>query len=115
MAERRASPRQRAFVPGRVDLPVSTAPVYCSIRDLSSEGALLAFGTMRDMPATFELAIPSKGWVCVAETRWQRGREVGVRFVSVELDRSRTSLDQPSRSDAFTFEPAILANRRGRR
>jgi PilZ domain len=82
VASKRTSERKAAFVPGRILLNIPGFSGYCTIRDLSSGGARLAFGTVPHLPDSFELHIPSQGKVHVAEVRWQRGLQVGVQFQS---------------------------------
>jgi hypothetical protein len=53
-----------------------------TVRDLSTGGAKLAFGSIPKLPDTFELQIPSQGKAHDVELRWQRGLQVGVQFVN---------------------------------
>ena len=80
--QRKDGDRRRAFVPGKVvaeDPPYSS---YCTVRDLSTGGAKLAFGAIPKLPDIFELQIPSQGKAHEVELRWQRGLQVGVQFLN---------------------------------
>ncbi len=80
--QRKDSERRRAFVPGKVVVQHPAFTGYCTVRDLSSGGAKLAFGAIPKLPDTFELQIPSQGKTHEVELRWQRGLQVGVQFLS---------------------------------
>ena len=80
--QRKDSERKRAFVPGKVVVEHPPYQGYCTVRDLSSGGAKLAFGAIPKLPDIFELQIPSQGKAHEVELRWQRGLQVGVQFRS---------------------------------
>jgi len=80
--QRKDSERKRAFVPGKVVAENPAFTGYCTIRDLSTGGAKLAFGTIPKLPDIFELEIPSQGKTHEVEVRWNRGLQLGVRFRS---------------------------------
>ena len=80
--QRKDSERRRAFVPGKVVVEHPPFTGYCTVRDLSTGGAKLAFGAIPKLPDTFELQIPSQGKAHEVELRWQRGLQVGVQFLN---------------------------------
>jgi hypothetical protein len=80
--QRRDGDRRPAFVPGKVVVEHPPFSSYCTVRDLSTSGAKLAFGTIPKLPDVFELQIPSQGKAHEVELRWQRGLQVGVQFLS---------------------------------
>jgi hypothetical protein len=80
--QRKDNGRRPAFVPGTVVADNPSFTGYCTIRDLSAGGAKLAFGTIPNLPMTFELRIPSQGKAHQVEVRWKRGFQLGVQFLS---------------------------------
>ena len=80
--QRKDGERRRAFVPGKVVVEHPFFTSYCTVRDISTGGAKLAFGTILKLPDIFELQIPSQGKAHEVELRWQRGLQVGVQFRS---------------------------------
>ena len=80
--EQRKDERRRAFVPGKIIAEDPPFSGYCTVRDLSTSGAKLAFGFIPKLPDVFELQIPSQGKAHEVELRWQRGLHIGVQFLS---------------------------------
>ena len=77
--ERRQSPRQKAFLKGRINNGLTD--VDCLIRDLSATGAKLMFSGGIAMPPIVDLHIPMKKQVMRAKVQWRSGDEMGVSFV----------------------------------
>ena len=104
MSTQRAFERKPAFVPAKILLDLPGSSGYCTVRDLSTGGAKLAFASVPRLPDTFDLHIPSQAKVHTVEVRWQRGLQVGVRFkesrrVSVSEDAILSAAS--SRSTSF--------------
>ena len=77
--ERRRSPRQKAFLKGRINNGLGD--VDCLIRDLSATGAKLMFSGGIAMPPVIDLHIPMKKQVMRAKVQWRNGDEMGVSFI----------------------------------
>ena len=68
-----------AFRHGLVNLPGGeTLP--CMILNLSGSGARISLDGANNLPLTVQLAIPQHSIKVVADVRWQRGREAGLKF-----------------------------------
>lgn len=77
--EQRGVRRQRVLKEGRVLLS-SASTLDCTIRDLTAEGAKLAFVTPPELPPTFALLMISAATITPAQLLWQRGLSVGIAF-----------------------------------
>jgi uncharacterized small protein (DUF1192 family) len=77
--ERRQSPRQKAFLKGRINNGLGD--VDCLIRDLSATGAKLMFSGGITMPPVIDLHIPMKKQSMRAKVQWRNGDEMGVSFI----------------------------------
>ena len=77
--ERRQSPRQKAFLKGRINNGLGD--VDCLIRDLSATGAKLMFSGGITMPPVIDLHIPMKKQSMRAQVQWRNGDEMGVSFI----------------------------------
>ena len=78
-ADRRGAVRQRAFKGASISFNRGYGAVECVVRNLSADGAKLAFGDTLAVPPKFSLRIsgeePREAEVC-----WRSPREVGVRI-----------------------------------
>jgi len=77
--ERRGSPRQKAFLKGRINNGLGD--VDCLIRELSATGAKLVFSGGITMPDVIDLHIPLKKQSMRAKVQWRNGDEMGVSFI----------------------------------
>lgn len=84
MEERRATPRHRTFLQGRVFYNNRRQSVDCIIRELTEDGARLTFADPVALPHAFELHIPNRDQILRVETVWHHGKEVGVKFSKQE-------------------------------
>jgi hypothetical protein len=80
--ERRRAPRRRTLKSGIVIYGGYLFVLYCSVRDLSTEGARLRFVIGTPVPRRFVLMFPSDSIVFEATVVRRRGNEVGVHFES---------------------------------
>ena len=83
--ERRAHPRQKSFLQGRIYYNNRRATVDCIVRDITDHGARLKFSDSSVVPDAFELFIPNKQETFKAHAIWNNGTEVGVAFEHVDL------------------------------
>jgi hypothetical protein len=82
-ADKRRSHRQKTLKSGHLILSDWTT-MDCTVRDLSPEGAKLAFGGPTELPKTFSLVVHSTDKMIPAELLWQRGLSAGVAFTGPE-------------------------------
>lgn len=83
MKEDRVAPRNRTFLPAKVEIEELGISAGCTIRDLSESGARLQLSESVSLPSSFRLHIPKFDRSVTAELRWRRGDFVGVQFGSV--------------------------------
>ena len=100
--ERRKSPRQKAFLKGRINNGLGD--VDCLIRDLSATGAKLIFSGGITMPPVIDLHIPTKGQSMRAKVQWRHGDEMGVSFVVAALAAAAPAAASSSVDDAELSE-----------
>jgi len=79
---RRASPRRRAFMTGRIVFGAgqNRKRVLCFVRDINSEGAQLELCDSTVPPQRFELELRTEETLHHARQVWREGRHVGVSF-----------------------------------
>ena len=80
MKERRAVPRQKSFLQGRIYFNHRRSSFDCLIRDYSEQGARLKFSDAANVPEATELYIPNKEEIHRARVEWRSGNEMGVSF-----------------------------------
>ena len=85
MQERRASPRQKTLLVGKIVYNGGQVVLDCMVREMSENGngARLTFGEVAAVPEQFDLHITSKGTIYRAQVKWRRIREVGVQIEKV--------------------------------
>jgi hypothetical protein len=81
MTNRRASPRQKALLQGRIYFNNRRMSVDCMIRDLSGEGARLKIAGAVSVPDSAELYLPARDEYRLVKIQWRHGDELGVAFV----------------------------------
>lgn len=80
MAERRRVTRHKSFLRGCVYFNNRRSAFDCLIRDLSDEGARIAFSDAVSVPDMIELYIPQKEQTVRAHVEWRHGGELGLAF-----------------------------------
>jgi hypothetical protein len=78
---RRNERRQRVLKRGKILTNDGFSTVDCVIRDLSERGARVVVEAECATQLRFSLLFMDTGFEQHAERRWQKGREIGVRFV----------------------------------
>jgi hypothetical protein len=78
--ERRSSERFRTHLKGQVISDDSSTPVECIVRNLSTDGAGIAFAHAAEIPLEFELAIPEESASARVRLIWSNGIDHGVMF-----------------------------------
>jgi hypothetical protein len=112
MNERRAVPRQKSFLQGRIYFNHRRSSIDCLIRDYSEHGARLKFSEAANIPEAIELYIPNKEETHRARVEWRSGNEMGVSF-GVELHSPSVAPeaaqgDLPTRVQRLEAEVAAL-------
>lgn len=102
MDERRASPRQKSLLKGRIYFNNRMSSIDCVIRDISAEGARLQFSSTVATPEVVELYIPNKDQTLRAQVRWRKTDELGVVFA-----------DGQAKSDASPMPAMDISQRVG--
>jgi hypothetical protein len=83
MQDQRAFPRHRVEIPGKLISPHSPFSVDCRVANLSQDGALVTASLEAALPKRLYLWQAETGTLFQCEVRWQRQREIGLRFVDV--------------------------------
>ena len=79
MMERRAQQRRRVLKAGSIVLNNRSSILSCTVRNMSTAGALLQIPTTLTVPLEFALAIDA-GRAAPCRVAWQDGHQVGVAF-----------------------------------
>jgi hypothetical protein len=79
--EHRSSPRNRTILQGRVVFNDRFSLIECIVRDLSENGAQIAFSHPISLPSELELEIPKKQLSTRARVMWSNGKVHGLLFL----------------------------------
>lgn len=80
-SDKRGDYRQRVLKDGKLVFHNRAAIIDCTIRDLTSSGARVRIRETPELPLELELLIPSQMLIFPATRLWQRGADVGLRFI----------------------------------
>jgi hypothetical protein len=80
-AERRSQPRQRVLKGAIIRFNKGYGALECVVRNLSENGARLAFGETTAVPAAFDLKIAGDGNVREARVRWRTPDFIGISLL----------------------------------
>jgi len=78
--ERRAVPRHKSFIQGRVYYNNRHSSMDCILREFTDIGARLEFSDVTGLPDKFEIYVPSKDLYFQAQVIWHKGNSLGVRW-----------------------------------
>lgn len=81
-SEKRAAPRQRVFMVGRIVYDKHNTVVKCAVRDVSEGGAKLMCKEQASVPAEFSLVTMNDGQMREVRAKWRSGDLIGVEFIS---------------------------------
>ena len=81
LSERRAEPRLRVLLAGKLASADSAFTADCTIRNLSETGALIVISDLA-LPADPFLIVIRHAFLHRAKTAWRRGSKAGLSFVS---------------------------------
>jgi hypothetical protein len=85
--ERRWHRRRLSAIAGQVTVNGQSEALACTLQNLSSGGAQLAFATAVDLPPEFELEVPSLSLRVGARVTWSRAELFGVEFIWPQHER----------------------------
>ncbi|HXW50149.1 MAG TPA: PilZ domain-containing protein [Xanthobacteraceae bacterium] len=115
MNETRGSRRTKSFLRGLIYDCRKRGALDCTIRDLSDDGARIAFSATVALPEVIELDIPQRELRRQARVVWRRNDEVGLSFVeidgAVEHAAPATAAEIRARIGALEAEIATLRAR----
>ena len=80
MAERRKVPRTRTLKSGKIVVHAHTSLVDCTVRNLSTKGALLTVPSLVGIPENFELVLAATGAHHQCRVIWRGENRLGVEF-----------------------------------
>lgn len=81
MEERRKIPRSRTYLTGRLAFNRKASTVDCVVRNLTEQGARIAFSRSNPTPADIEFCVPSRTAYRPARLVWRSETEAGLMFV----------------------------------
>jgi diguanylate cyclase (GGDEF)-like protein len=105
MNERRAEPRGRTFLGGKIIFNAGRSTIDCKVRDLSNDGACLEVESQTGIPVQFQLLVADDKEPRACNLAWQSDHRMGVSFerrlsVSPEDDdEDDTGQAEPERSN----------------
>jgi hypothetical protein len=82
MNERRALPRHKTFIQGRIHFNNRLSSMDCIVRELAQNGGRLEVSETVALPDAFELYLPTKDEYFRAKVEWRRGNSVGISWAS---------------------------------
>ena len=82
MEERRQVSRHRTFKSGKIVVLAGRSVVDCTVRNLSSQGALLVVTSLAGIPEKFDLVLATTGAHHACRVAWRGENRLGVEFVS---------------------------------
>lgn len=88
MEERRRSLRRRVLKTAKIVFNHDRSVVDCTVRNLSTEGALLLFPSTVGIPAHFELVLEGEARRLACDVMWRHEQRLGVRCVDRAQDKS---------------------------
>ena len=108
MDERRKAHRQRSYLGGLIAFNRERSTMNCLIRNVTDEGAKIAFSAAVTLPYEFDLSIERKGIQVRARTIWRKADEIGVLFLDERSQSRVVPLDLMRRLRACEADNAVL-------
>jgi hypothetical protein len=78
MDEKRIAPRHRVLKAGTIEF--GGGAIDCTVRNMSSTGALLEVNSPIGIPGKFTLVLPADGHHVACRVAWQKQKRIGVVF-----------------------------------
>ena len=88
MPERRRTIRNRSYLGGVIAFNKRRSTMDCLVRNVSAEGAKVAFTGTAVLPDAFDLEVPQKERTFRARLVWRRENEAGIAFVGPGAEAS---------------------------
>jgi hypothetical protein len=85
MNERRALPRHKTFIQGRIYFNNRLSSTDCIVRELAANGGRLEVSETVALPDAFELYLPSKDEYFRAKVEWRRGNNIGISWAPEQV------------------------------
>src|ERR1700733_14647071 len=82
MNERRALPRHKTFIKGRIYFNNGLSSMDCIVRDLTEGGSRLEVSETVALPDVFELYLPNKDEYFHARVEWRKANSLGISWAS---------------------------------
>lgn len=111
MQDRRKNPRQRTYLGAQIAYNQRSSLMDCVVRNISGEGAKLAFTNTGAVPQEFDLSVPQNARTFRARVIWRRAEEAGVAFLEPRPQSAPISLDVARRLRQCEAEKAALQRR----
>jgi PilZ domain len=83
MDERRRASRHRTLKSGKIVVHAGRSVVDCTVRNLSSNGALLLVRSLAGIPEKFDLVMETTGEHHLCRVAWRGEDRLGVEFARV--------------------------------
>ena len=80
MEERRRVPRHRTLKSGKIVVQAGRSVLDCTVRNLSTQGALLLIRSHAGIPEKFDLVLETSGEHHPCRIAWRGEDRVGVEF-----------------------------------
>lgn len=107
MSEQTFMPRGRTFLAGKVISNFGQSSIDCVVRRISDDGATIDVESVFGVPEHFHLLIPGEGRPQPCKRKWQSGKQIGVAFETVEINKADTSI-QPERQSGDQIMRGLL-------
>lgn len=79
--DRRQAPRTRVLKKGRIVFNQKRSVIDCTVRNLTSAGAMLIVKSLIGIPDRFDLRVDSDAASHAASVVWKRDNQLGVKFI----------------------------------
>jgi hypothetical protein len=100
-------PRRRALLAARIVFNNGDSTVDCQARDVSSKGARLALDGSAMLPQEFELRFLKQGDSRRVRLVWQRGTDIGVRYLDVSGEGENECVETALRSEVRELKAEV--------
>ena len=110
MLDRRKLHRDRTYLGGRIAFNNRCSTFDCLVRNLSQDGAKIAFSDSATVPSEFDVTIHRKGESRRARIVWRDETQAGIRFLHTD-DQRIVSIETALRIRKLEAERNALARR----
>jgi PilZ domain-containing protein len=116
MIERRAHPRHKTFIKGRIYFNNRLSSMDCIVRDIGKHGSRLEFSENVTLPDVFELYLPNKDDYFQAHVMWRKGNNIGITWTPEDIlnprsESGRTDYHLADRVTKLEREVGLLLKR----